>query len=311
MHILCIGDGDFSFSLALARALLFDHQMKDKEGKAQGLTRIVTTSYESLNTLLLVYPSDVLEETIREMQRLGVSIAYNVDATRLRETMPSHLYNEKEYHRIIWNFPCTAESDGQDGQNDQMEQNKYLVRQFMAGASHLLHPTCGEIHMAHKTKPPFDQWKIECVATQFWRESSNDDGVSSMDWITEGVRSNTVVYSGRIVFDRCCFPPYTPRKARHKKSFTYHDACIYIFSWMARVEDTCIQDNLESCFPPTIPRHSVNAEDEGSKQSESSGLLLVTEEMIEQIRSVHLMNRSRVEQERKRKKQRVRSDKIH
>jgi len=118
----------------------------------------------------------------------------------------------------------------------------------------LLHPTCGEIHMAHKTKPPFDQWNLEQEVVR------NHNGIS---------------YCGRIVFDRCCFLPYTPRKAKHSKSFTYHDACIYVFG----LKSTNATNNLLD-FPPTI----------SSNENDSCGLIPVTKEMIQNLRSAHLAN---------------------
>lgn len=47
-----------------------------------------------------------------------------------------------------------------------------------------------------------------------------------------------VKYLGRIVLDRCLLPPYIPRKALDRKSFSVHDACTYIFGLVAdRKED--------------------------------------------------------------------------
>jgi Domain of unknown function (DUF2431) len=54
--ILLVGDGDFTFSLAVARCCMPS-------------CRVVATSYESLETLLQVYPG--IQETIRELTSLG------------------------------------------------------------------------------------------------------------------------------------------------------------------------------------------------------------------------------------------------
>eukprot|EP00546_Thalassionema_frauenfeldii_P013214 CAMPEP_0178927514 /NCGR_PEP_ID=MMETSP0786-20121207/19242_1 /TAXON_ID=186022 /ORGANISM="Thalassionema frauenfeldii, Strain CCMP 1798" /LENGTH=231 /DNA_ID=CAMNT_0020602979 /DNA_START=20 /DNA_END=715 /DNA_ORIENTATION=+ len=74
--ILTVGDGDFSFSLALARIL-------GNENSSQ----LVATSYESLETLQKVYPQ--IQNTIEELHKRNVEVYYNVDATDLQNTLPS------------------------------------------------------------------------------------------------------------------------------------------------------------------------------------------------------------------------------
>lgn len=133
MKVLTVGDGDFTFSLAIARMV---------SGKG-----LVATSYESRGTVSAVYSG--IEETLSELETLGATIHFNVDATRIRDTLPMN--KENLFDRIVWNFPCEAVSKGQDGQNKEMERNKDLVRKFVASARHLLDKG-GEIHMNHKTK---------------------------------------------------------------------------------------------------------------------------------------------------------------
>ena len=190
MSILTVGDGDFSFSLAIARIL-------------PG-AEVVATSYESRETLVSVYPSVV--STLAELESLGAKVYFRVDGTQLATTLPC----QSSFHRIVWNFPCEAVSKGRDGQNEEMERNKVLVRDFVASARHLLLRQ-GQIHINHKTKPPFNQWRIEDVA------------------MLKGKDSPQAYYYGRIVFDRYLFPPYVPRKALDRKSFPSHDACTYVF----------------------------------------------------------------------------------
>lgn len=201
MNVLLCGDGDFSFSLAIAR-ILSSNANTDESSQSN----LVATSYESNETLAEVYPNYV--ETIQELTDRAAKIHYNVDATQLKETLPEKLRNV-EFDRIVWNFPCTAVARGQDGQNEAMEENKDLVRRFVVSARQCL-AQGGEIHICHKTKPPFNQWKLEDVVT-----SACDDPEYR--------------YLGRVVLDRAVLPPYVPRKALDKKSFPCHDACIYIF----------------------------------------------------------------------------------
>jgi 25S rRNA (uracil2634-N3)-methyltransferase len=146
LRVLTVGDGDFSFSLAVARrvALCDPSQMASS---------VCATSYESLETLRGVY--DNMEETMKELHDLRVKVAFQVDATRLDETLFCHREGTSDgppqFDRIVWNFPCTAVAKGQDGQNQEMEHNKDMVRRFVSKSRHYLAPG-GEIHMNHKTK---------------------------------------------------------------------------------------------------------------------------------------------------------------
>jgi hypothetical protein len=134
MRVLTIGDGDFSFSLAIARM---------STGK-----NLVATSYESRETLCEVYPG--IQETLSELESLGAKIHFNVDATNIQATVAST--TTVKFDRIVWNFPCGAVSKGRDGQNEEMELNKNLVRRFVDNARHLLVERGGQIHLNHKTK---------------------------------------------------------------------------------------------------------------------------------------------------------------
>lgn len=239
MSILTVGDGDFSFSLGLARRLLlgpFDankddnicHE-KDKIESVDG-TYIIATSYESESTLREVYPN--FDQTLRELDDLGVTVAFNVDATHLSETMSisdgsSNSNAKKKFHRICWNFPCTNIVKGQDGQNREMEQNKSLVRNFVKSAQSILtNRGDGEIYICHKTKPPFNQWNLEEVAL----ESVQCSKQQQLEQANSTFLPRPLFYTGRIVLDRFLLPPYTPRKALDRKSFPCHDACFYIFA---------------------------------------------------------------------------------
>lgn len=260
MSVLAVGDGDFSFSLAIARILSKGHEFGSKQ--------LVSTSYECRATLERIYPN--LVETLSELEGYGAQVAYKVDATRLTETLPTHILNAGDsllFHRIVWNFPCTAIGRGQDGQNNAMEENKDLVRQFVDNARHLLHSD-GEIHMLHKTKPPYNHWKLEEVAV----ERSIGDPIMK--------------YCGRVVFDRFTLSPYTPRKALERKSFPCHDACIFVF----RMESAKSNPNAgKVSFPSSIPididmsdSHAVGGE------NQRTTLVTVTRNLISNIREIHL-----------------------
>jgi len=259
MSVLTVGDGDLSFSLALARLL-------SKGDRDSGGERLIATSYESRETLERVYPN--FRETLQELEGLGAQVAYEVDATRLSESLPVLSVKEPpRFHRIVWNFPCTAISQGQDGQNAAMEENKDLVRRFVRGARHLLHEN-GEIHMSHKTKPPFNQWKLEEVAIE---ECKGDPAVE---------------YRGRVVLDRFTLPSYTPRKALDRKSFSCHDACIYIFGVAHQKRHSYERGDS---FPSSI-RQDPDTSNAESEVKQLAVLVPVTRELISKMRDVHFCN---------------------
>mmetsp|Transcript_36099 Transcript_36099/g.52876 ORF Transcript_36099/g.52876 Transcript_36099/m.52876 type:complete len:565 (+) Transcript_36099:18-1712(+) len=334
MNILTIGDGDLSFSRAL-------YQKYFKQGEG----RLICTSYESKSTLHKVYPSDSISPTIQELEReeeeeetgkkKNVSVCYNVDATNLKGTLPSTLVHEffpsssssvennkddskviqpLSLDRIIWNFPCIAISNGYDGQRTELDDNIQMVRKFIKNAIPFLKPPLttssangknnndaggGEIHICHKTKPPFDLWNMEAILKH--NDNDDDDDDTSIP--------KNFVYKGRIVFDRCLYPPYVPRKALDYKSFPCHDACVYVFGFnttatadedenMCRIDnekDTANSNNNkkeEKCdqhhyFPPTLVTN-----DDDSLQHENDndyGIIPLTNEMIQNIRNLHLM----------------------
>jgi 25S rRNA (uracil2634-N3)-methyltransferase len=240
MKLLTVGDGDFSFSLALAR--LGCH--------------VVATSYESQETIQKVYVTVNIQATLAELESLGAEVIYGVDATNLKGTLPSALAN-LTFQRVIWNFPCSAVTKGQDGQNQEMEHNKTLVREFVNSARHLC--DC-QIHINHKTKPPFNQWKIDEVV------------VSAAD---------NLRYMGRVVLDRHLLPPYVPRKALDRKSFPCHDACTYIFNVMENSERLRASDEETNHPLGALVLHDLTKVDGMTP----STLVTVTPDLIQAVRT--------------------------
>ena len=254
MNVLTVGDGDFSFSLAVAKLVVSD----DSES---GM--VVATSYEDLPTLQRVYPA--FDDTMNAVKNYSTKnvIDYKVDATLLQSTLPANVIQSVKFHRICWNFPCTAIGRGQDGQNSAMEENKDLVKKFMANALQFL-DECGEIHITHKTKPPYNQWDMEKVAME---EINNNGNELEFE------------YKGRLVFDKCNLPPYVPRKALDKKSFPCHDACVFVFGFRRKSAESTILDNEKVDFNQNVT---------ASLDSSSSGIIPVTIKLIETVRKKHL-----------------------
>ena len=139
-RVLTVGDGDLSFSVALA-----------ERGECASLT--ASTLEPDLEALQREY--DGLD--VRGHARRIDDVRYGVDARRLSF--------DESFDRIVFNFPCLPVSDGKDGNSEgtgkadasAIEENKALVRAFVRSAVPLLAPG-GELHIAHKTKEPFSWW---------------------------------------------------------------------------------------------------------------------------------------------------------
>ena len=294
MSVLCVGDGDFSFSLALAR-ILFSRGSDAIGTPTMAPSRLIATSYETEETLQNVYPN--FEETKKELHDLGATMIYQVDATKLAESLSVHpdVANLSSFDRICWNFPCSAIEKGQDGQNDEMEHNKDLIRTFVNSAMSFLNKNGGEIQICHKTKPPFNQWKLEEVVAEGSRSYINSSSLSS-DVLLQ--------YSGRIVLDRALLAPYIPRKALDRKSFPCHDACIYVFqqttittasTTTTTPPTTTTTRTSHAVVPPstlgvspTTPPGSMDDEATGGGGATSSPPQRLTNELILKLRARHL-----------------------
>ena len=139
-RVLTVGDGDLSFSVALA-----------ERGECASLT--ASTLEPDLETLQREY--DGLD--VRGNAKRIDDVRYGVDARRLTF--------DESFDRIVFNFPCLPVAAGKDGNSEgsgkadasAIEENKALVRAFVRSAVPLLAPG-GEIHLAHKTKEPFSWW---------------------------------------------------------------------------------------------------------------------------------------------------------
>ncbi|OEL33032.1 Uncharacterized protein BAE44_0005949, partial [Dichanthelium oligosanthes] len=142
---LIIGDGDFSFSLALATAF----------GSGANLVATSLDTYEALRGMYSKAESNVME-----LKRLGALVLHGVDAKKMRFHID--LKNHR-FDRIVFNFPHA----GFKGKEDDMHQinlHKDLLWGFFFNARHLVR-RYGEIHVTHKTGLPYDRWDLEHLAS--------------------------------------------------------------------------------------------------------------------------------------------------
>jgi hypothetical protein len=119
LDILIVGDGDLSFSRALAYSI--------------GGSRLTATCYDSLNAFKSKYRSSLAN--ISELKQLEVQTHFGVDATRLEEQKwlndPTKATAErKQFHRIVFNFPHAGQDD---------EESR---------------PSTANVHRSKKTKKP-------------------------------------------------------------------------------------------------------------------------------------------------------------
>ena len=199
-YVLTVGDGDFSFSLSIAKALL----TKNKD------MTIISTSHETLDVILETYPTAVFN--LAALRDLNVQIYHGIDATALSSYSYFDTY-KNGFDTVIWNFPCMRMDNGADAQVTEIEQNKILLKSFFTNIQPYLKPSNlneseaspgGVIYVTHKTIEPFCWWGITDIA--------EDAGLFS---------------NGSVVFDKYLYPGYTNRKVLSKKGFPLHDAQVH------------------------------------------------------------------------------------
>ncbi|KAF7066047.1 hypothetical protein CFC21_072095 [Triticum aestivum] len=144
--ILIVGDGDFSFSLALAAAF----------GTGRNIVATSLDSYEALSRKYSKAQSNVME-----LKKRRTTVLHGVDA----ETMKGHSnLKMRLFDRIVFNFPH-AGFHGKECEMHVVRLHRELVKGFFVNARELLQPD-GEIHISHKTGYPYDGWSIVQLASE-------------------------------------------------------------------------------------------------------------------------------------------------
>ncbi|XP_054796999.1 heavy metal-associated isoprenylated plant protein 41-like [Prosopis cineraria] len=145
-RILLVGEGDFSFSLCLAQSF----------GSA---VNIIASSLDTYDQLLRKYEKAV--SNVLALTRLGAMVLHGVDATEMKSHDDLKM---KKFDRIIFNFPH-AGFHGKEDSFSLIQEHKNLVRGFFMNARSMLRPD-GEIHVNHKTTPPYHYWCIRELGIQ-------------------------------------------------------------------------------------------------------------------------------------------------
>ncbi|XP_010421351.1 PREDICTED: uncharacterized protein At4g26485-like [Camelina sativa] len=132
-QILLVGEGDFSFSLSLAKAF----------GSA---TNITATSLDTREELGRNYNNG--KANVDELERLGCAVVRGVNA----HSMSSDCRLGR-YDIIIFHFICAG-------------KHHEVLRSFMESAREMVKDENGEIHVTHKTIYPFDEGGIKALAKE-------------------------------------------------------------------------------------------------------------------------------------------------
>ncbi|XP_010485155.1 PREDICTED: uncharacterized protein At4g26485-like [Camelina sativa] len=135
-QILLVGEGDFSFSLCLARAF----------GTA---TNITATSLDTRVELELKYKD--AKNNVEELERLGCTVVHGVNVHSMNTDY--RVVRSILYDRIIFNFP-------------HARKHQEVVRAFLRSAKEMVKYYDGEIHVTHKTAYPFASWNIKDLGSE-------------------------------------------------------------------------------------------------------------------------------------------------
>lgn len=139
--ILFVGEGDFSFSLCLARAF----------GSAHNL---IATSLDSQEKIEKKYSNGM--SNARELEERGCIVLYDVDV----KVMSQHFFlKTQRFDLVVYNFPHVGFLYPENSYC-QIQLNKKLLKGFMANAKALVKKEGGEIHVTHKEGDPYNKWDL-------------------------------------------------------------------------------------------------------------------------------------------------------
>ncbi|CAB4307377.1 unnamed protein product [Prunus armeniaca] len=160
--ILLAGEGDFSFSVCLARAF--------------GLAvNMVATSLDSRESLMLNYSKAM--SNVKELEARGCKVLHEVDV----HSMSQHPFLIRvRFDRIIYNFPHAGFFSSERNRL-QIWFHQDLVRGFLKNACEML-TAIGEIHVTHKTTFPFTEWKIVELAKEVGLYLVDEEQFSLLDY---------------------------------------------------------------------------------------------------------------------------------
>ncbi|EGZ06428.1 hypothetical protein PHYSODRAFT_532154 [Phytophthora sojae] len=120
-RVLTVGDGNFSYSLALAK----QHKSKGDDTRPLQLT---ATSYDSYDELVAKYPES--KRICAQLKELGASVLHRVDATNIRESLVAAGATSDKFHSVVFNHPHCGE--------ENVRRHQSLLSHFYASALEVL-----------------------------------------------------------------------------------------------------------------------------------------------------------------------------
>ncbi|XP_013614459.1 PREDICTED: uncharacterized protein At4g26485-like [Brassica oleracea var. oleracea] len=146
--ILLVGEGDFSFSLCLAKAF----------GSA---TNITATSLDTREELEQKYKD--AKNNVEELERRGCTVIHGVNVHSMDKD--HRVVRSIVYDRIIFNFPHAGFHFGRETDSYTILQHQEVVKGFFLSAKELVDAS-GEIHVTHKIAHPFTSWNIKTLGEE-------------------------------------------------------------------------------------------------------------------------------------------------
>jgi 25S rRNA (uracil2634-N3)-methyltransferase len=155
--ILFVGEGNFSFTLSIARIL-------------QRGDTLLATCLDSEEIVKEKYPD--AEEIIQEIKEWGGAVAYEVDGCSLRnhkaitkhkfESVPHQERTKKTYFdTIAFMFPHIGL--GIKDRDRNVRENQKLLKRFLVSAKEFLKPQ-GRVVITIKEGLPYDLWELKALA---------------------------------------------------------------------------------------------------------------------------------------------------
>jgi 25S rRNA (uracil2634-N3)-methyltransferase len=148
--ILLVGEGNFTFSRALAE-------------KIHGAFQMICTCFDSETELHEKYPDCV--PVLQDIEELGGSVLFNVDATKL-----SGKALKRRFSKIVFNFPHVGRSIKDQDRN--ILANQQLLSAFFHASIDKLTSLArgdefeGQILVTLKSGDPYDKWNIKSLAAK-------------------------------------------------------------------------------------------------------------------------------------------------
>lgn len=252
MRWLVLGDGDFSFSLAIATACGGCVSPASRSAATSGRANLVlvASSLDSEEVLVLKYGPGILE-TLAKLRDLGALVIHGVDATRLLPTL-KHQLNQNGgtetdwmgdgFDRLTFQFPlCGATLSKAEFEAAAVPaelRNRHLIAETLCGAAAVLKPD-GELIITAKADNKYDM-RFFCKHARDFApgteksqvcegEAASNVAPSAVAKAKVDSKLPSLVYATQWLFDIGQYPGYTPRNVETNESFPIANSVSFAF----------------------------------------------------------------------------------